>query len=208
MHNVVGIIDDFNFKSLKTVVEPLIIHLADWGNLMPIRLSAGNINDKIKDIERAWNDAAPGEPFDYTFLDENFNSMFRTEQRMGKIFIVFTSLTIFIACLGLFGLATFIAEQRSKEIGIRKAMGASVASVVFLLSREFTRLVFIAFLLAIPAVIYLMNWWLDNFAYKTDIGVLSFVIGGLAALTISWVTVIYQSLRAAITNPTNALRYE
>jgi putative ABC transport system permease protein len=206
--NVIGIIDDFNFLTLKKEVEPLMIHLADWGNLMPVRLTAGNINDKIKEIERAWNDAAPGEPFDYTFLDENFNSMFRTEQLMGKIFLVFTSLTIFIACLGLFGLATFIAEQRSKEIGIRKAMGASVTSVVFLLSREFTKLVFVAFLLAIPAVIYLMNWWLDNFAYKTDIGILSFVIGGLAALTISWLTVSYQSFRAAMANPTNALRYE
>lgn len=207
-HNVIGIIDDFNFLSLKKEVEPLMIHLADWGNLMPVRLNAGSINDKIKEIERAWNVAAPGEPFDYTFLEENFNSMFRTEQRIGKIFLVFTSLTIFIACLGLFGLATFIAEQRSKEIGIRKAMGASVTSVVFLLSREFTKLVFIAFLLAIPAVMYLMNWWLDNFAYKTDIGILSFVIGGLAALTISWLTVSYQSLRAAMANPTNALRYE
>ncbi len=207
-HKVIGIIDDFNFLTLKKEVEPLMIHLADWGNLMPVRLTAGNINDKIKEIEQAWNAAAPGEPFDYTFLDENFNSMFRTEQRMGKIFLVFTSLTIFIACLGLFGLATFIAEQRSKEIGIRKAMGASVVSVVFLLSREFSKLVFIAFLLAIPAVIYLMNWWLDNFAYKTDIGVLSFAIGGFAALTISWLTVSYQSLRAAMANPTNALRYE
>jgi putative ABC transport system permease protein len=151
---------------------------------------------------------APGEPFDFTFLDQNFESLFREEKRLGKIFIIFTSLAILIACLGLFGLATFIAEQRSKEIGIRKAMGASVTSVVILLTREFTKLVIIAVLVAIPAVILLMNWWLENFAYKTDIGVLSLMLGGSGALLLSWLTVSYQSIRAATANPTVALRYE
>ena len=207
-YNVVGIIDDFNFSSLKNEIEPLIIFLGDFGNLMPVRLSPGNINEKIKDVEAEWNKIAPGEPFDYAFLDENFDSLFRAEQQLGKIFILFTSLAIFIACLGLFGLASFIAEQRSKEIGIRKAMGASVPSVVVLLSKEFTKLVFISIIFAVPAVIFLMNWWLENFAYKTDIGVMSFVIGGLAALVISWLTVSYQSFRAAVANPTKALRYE
>ena len=208
IYNVVGIVDDFNFSSLKNEIEPLIIFLADWGNLMPVRLVPGNIAEKIKEIESKWKEIAPGEPFDYAFLDENFDAMFQAEQRLGKIFVMFTSLTIFIACLGLFGLASFIAEQRAKEIGIRKAMGASVGSVVILLSREYTKLVFISIVFAVPAVIFLMNWWLENFAYKTEIGVMSFVIGGLAALAISWLTVSYQSIRAAITNPTEALRYE
>jgi len=207
-HEIVGIIDDFNFSSLKTEIEPLIIFLADWGNLMPVRLVSGNINEKIQDIETVWNEMAPGEPFDYSFLDENFEALFRAEQRLGEIFFIFTSLAIFIACLGLFGLATFIAEQRSKEIGIRKAMGASVTSVVFMLSREFTKLVLISILFAVPAVIFLMNWWLENFAYKTEIGILTFIIGGFSALAISWITVSYQSIRAAIANPTKALRYE
>jgi putative ABC transport system permease protein len=207
-HDVVGIIEDFNFSSLKNEIEPLIIFKAEWGNLMPVRLTPGNINDKIHDIENKWKEIAPGEPFDYTFLDENFKAQFSAEQRLGKIFIIFTSLTIFIACLGLFGLATFIAEQRSKEIGIRKAMGANVSGIVILLSKEFTKLVFIAIILAVPAVLYLMNWWLESFAYKTEIGVLSFVIGGVAALGISWLTVSYQALRAALANPTKALRYE
>ncbi|MCK5702885.1 MAG: hypothetical protein KAI29_17100, partial [Cyclobacteriaceae bacterium] len=207
-YNVVGIIDDFNFSSLKNEIEPLIFFLGDWGNLMPVRLGSGNINEKIQNVEAEWNKIAPGEPFDYAFLDENFDSLFRAEQQLGKIFILFTSLAIFIACLGLFGLASFIAEQRSKEIGIRKAMGASVPSVVVLLSKEFTKLVFISIIFAVPAVIFLMNWWLENFAYKTDIGVMSFVIGGLAALVISWLTVSYQSFRAAVANPTKALRYE
>ena len=148
------------------------------------------------------------EPFDYSFLDENFEAMFRAEQRLGNIFFLFTSLAIFIACLGLFGLATFIAEQRSKEIGIRKAMGASVLSVVALLSKEFTKLVFISIIVAVPFVILIMGWWLENFAYKADVGIWSFVIGGTAALGISWLTVSYQSIRAAIANPTKALRYE
>ena len=166
------------------------------------------MNYKIADIESIWNEMAPGEPFDYSFLDENFNSLFRAEQRLGNIFMIFTFLAIFIASLGLFGLATFIAEQRSKEIGIRKAMGASIPSVVLLLNREFTKLVLIAIVFAVPAVIFLMKWWLESFAYKTDIGVMSFIIGGLGALIISWLTVSYQSIRAAIANPTKALRYE
>lgn len=207
-YEVVGIIDDFNFSSLKTEIEPLIIFLADWGNLMPVKLGTGNLNEKIKDVETVWNEMAPGEPFDYSFLDENFESLFRAEQRLGEIFMLFTSLAIFIACLGLFGLATFIAEQRSKEIGIRKALGASIPGVMVLLSKEFTKLVFISIIIAVPAVIFLMNWWLEHFAYKTEIGVMVFVIGGFGALMISILTVSYQSFRAAIANPTEALRYE
>lgn len=208
MYNVIGILDDFNFSSLKEEIEPVIIFLADWGNLMPVRLTSGNVSVKVKEIESKWSEMASGEPFDYAFLDQNFDELFRDEQRLGKIFILFTTLAILIACLGLFGLATFIAEQRSKEIGIRKAMGASISSVVVLLSKEFTKLVFISVVFAVPAVILLMNWWLENFAYKTDIGVTSFVIGGFAALLISLLTVSYQSVRAAIANPTKSLRYE
>ena len=207
-YEVIGVMNDFNFSSLKTEIEPLVIFLSQNGNLMPVRLATGNISDRIKEVEAVWNEMATDEPFDYTFLDENFAAQFRAEQRFGKLFIMFTSLAIFIACLGLFGLATFIAEQRSKEIGIRKALGASVPTIVMLLSKEFTKLVFISILIAIPAVIILMNWWLQNFAYKTEIGVLSFVLGGAAALIISWITVSYHSIKAAFLNPTTALRYE
>jgi putative ABC transport system permease protein len=207
-YEVVGIIDDFNFSSLKVEIEPLIIFLADWGNLMPVRITEGNANDKIREIEGYWSEAVPGEPFDYSFLDENFEAQFREEQQLGEIFIIFTSLAIFIACLGLFGLATFIAEQRSKEIGIRKAMGASVGSVVVLLTKEFTKLVLIAMALSVAPAFYLMQWWLEHFAFKTEIGMLTFVIGGSAALAIAVLTVSYQSVKAAIANPTNSLRYE
>jgi putative ABC transport system permease protein len=207
-YEVIGIMNDFNFSSLKTEIEPLVIFLSHNGNIMPVRLAPGNINNRLKEVEAVWHEMAADEPFDYSFLDENFALQFRAEQRFGKIFFMFTSLAIFIACLGLFGLATFIAEQRSKEIGIRKALGASVPTIVMLLSREFTKLVFIAILIAVPAVIILMNWWLQNFAYKTEIGVLSFVLGGTAALIISWITVSYHSIKAAFLNPTTALRYE
>jgi putative ABC transport system permease protein len=169
-HEVIGVMKDFNFSSLKTEIEPLVIFLSQNGDIMPVRLATGNINDRIKEVEAVWNEMTASEPFDYTFVDENFASQFRAEQRFGKLFIMFTSLAIFIACLGLFGLATFIAEQRSKEIGIRKALGASVPTIVMLLSREFTKLVFISILIAVPIVIMLMNWWLQNFAYKTEIG--------------------------------------
>ena len=207
-YEVIGVMNDFNFSSLKTEIEPLVIFLSQNGDLMPVRLASGNTNDRINEVEAIWNEMASDEPFDYTFLDENFAAQFRTEQRFGKLFIMFTSLAIFIACLGLFGLATFIAEQRSKEIGIRKALGASVPTIVMLLSKEFTKLVFVSILIAVPTVILLMNWWLQNFAYKTEIGVLSFVLGGAAALIISWIPVSYHSIKAAFLNPTKALRYE
>ncbi len=207
-HDVVGVIEDFNFSSLHNEIEPLIFMLGDWGSLIPVRLEAGSVNNKITEIEGIWKEMAPGEPFDYSFLDENFDAMFRSEKQLGDIFIIFTSLAIFIACLGLFGLATFMAEQRSKEIGIRKALGADVSTVVLLLTKEFTKLVLISIVFAVPAVIFLMNWWLESFAYKTNLGVMSFVIGGFGALLISWLTVSYQSIRAALANPTKALRYE
>lgn len=206
--DVVGVVEDFNFSTLHNEIEPLIFMLADWGNLVSVRLEAGNVNNMINEIEGIWMEMAPGEPFDYSFLDENFDAMFRSEQELGDIFIIFTSLAIFIACLGLFGLATFMAEQRSKEIGIRKAMGADVTTVVLLLTKEFTKLVLISVVFAVPAVIFLMNWWLESFAYKTDLGIMSFVIGGFGALILSWLTVSYQSIRAALANPTKALRYE
>lgn len=207
-YEIVGVMEDFNFSSLKFEIEPLVIFLSEEGNLMPVRLRQGNINDKINEVQSVWNEMAPEEPFDYTFVDQNFDSQFNAEQRFGKIFIMFTTLAIIIASLGLLALATFVSEQRSKEIGIRKALGASVPTIVVLLSKEFTKLVIIAIVIAIPAVILLMNWWLQNFAYKTNIGVMSFIIGGTIAILLSWLTVSYQSIKAAIANPTTAIRYE
>jgi len=208
-HEVVGVIGDFNYATLKEEIQPLIIfHQSDWGNLMGVRLTPGNIKDKIRIVENKWKEFTPDSPFEYSFLDENFDALYRQEQRLGTIFMIFTILAILVASLGLLGLATFTAEQRSKEIGIRKAMGASVFNVILLLSRDYTRLVIISFLLSVPASYFIMDWWLENFAYKINLGWISFVVGGLMALILSWITVSYQSYKAASVNPVDSLRYE
>jgi putative ABC transport system permease protein len=151
---------------------------------------------------------APGEPLQYTFMDQNFDALFRSEMRLRDIFIVFSSLAIFIACLGLFALAAFTTEQRTKEIGVRKAMGASVLGLTLLLSKEFTRLVLIAIVPAVAAGWYVSNWWLEGFVYRTELSPLIFVGCALVAIVIAWVTVSFQSIKAAKINPVNSLRYE
>lgn len=142
------------------------------------------------------------------FLDQNLDELFREEPRLSKLFLVFTGLAILIACLGLFALASFTAEQRTKEIGIRKAMGASVTSITALLLREFTLLVVISIVLAVVPAYLMVKYWLDQFAYRIEVGATVFVLSGLAALVIAWLTVLYQSLKAAMVKPVNSLRYE
>ena len=151
---------------------------------------------------------APGAAFEYTFLDEEFDALFRSEQRLGNLAIIFTVLAVFVACLGLFGLATFTSEQRAKEIGIRKVMGASSGKIVFILTKEFTRLVMIAFIISVPLVWFSMDYWLRDFAYKVDISLTNYIAGGGAAILIAWLTVGYQSFKAAISNPVKSLRSE
>ena len=168
----------------------------------------GNSKDAIASIGKLWKSQAPNEPFDYNFLDENFDELFRVEQRMGQVFSVFSGLAIFIACLGLFALAAFTAEQRTKEIGLRKALGASPIGLVILLSKEFTKLVIIAFIPAAVAAWFIVNNWLSGFEYRVDINPWIFIGSGLVAIFIAWLTVSYQSIKAAATNPVNSLRYE
>jgi putative ABC transport system permease protein len=205
---VIGVLRDFNFESLRENIRPLVIQLGNFGNQMTIRFSGANPAETVGKVESIWQELAPGEPFEYAFLDQRFDELYRTEQRLGRLFTIFTSIAIFIACLGLFGLAAFTAEQRTREIGIRKAMGASTFTIIRLLSAEFARFVLIAFLLAIvPAWLFIGNW-LSGFVYRTEYGPGIFLLGGLAALLISQLTVSYQSVRAAMTNPSQALRYE
>ena len=205
---VIGVVEDFNFESLKMDVRPLVLKLTREGNLLYARFSGQDTDQVISAIQTAWDGLAPGEPLQYSFLDDDFDALFRAEQRLGKVFTVFTMLAIFIACLGLFGLSAFTAEQRTKEIGIRKTLGASVYNLTTMLSREFTRLVLIAFVLSIFPAYYIMKNWLTEFAYRIEIGVAVFIGGGMMALAIAWVTVGYQSIKAARTNPVKALRYE
>ncbi len=206
-YKVIGIYKDFNFESLKFKVRPLAIMLTKNANQLMVRYE-GNSKNALASIEKLWKTQSPNEPFDYSFLDENFDELFRVEQRMGQVFSVFSGLAIFIACLGLFALAAFTAEQRTKEIGIRKALGASPIGLVVLLSREFTKLVLIAFVPAAVAAWFIVDSWLNGFEYRIDIDPLVFIGSGVIAIVIAWLTVSYQSIKAAASNPINSLRYE
>lgn len=204
---VIGVVEDFNFESLRTQIRPLSIQLTDLSYQMLIRYTGSPV-DALATIERVWKDHASGDPFDYAFLDENFDELFRTEQRMGDLFTAFSALAIFIACLGLFALAAFMAEQRTKEIGIRKVMGASTTGLTFMLSREFTKLVVVAFAVAAPLSWIVVDYWLDGFAYRIDVSPWIFVGSGVVSTAIAWFTVSFQSIRAAGANPAHSLRYE
>jgi putative ABC transport system permease protein len=204
---VIGVVKDFNFESFKTRVRPMVLRVTETSGNLLVRYE-GEATTAVAAVEKLWKQYASGDPFEYGFLDQNFDSLFREEQRLSKLFLVFTGLAIFIACLGLFALASFTAEQRTKEIGIRKAMGASVLGVTGLLSREFTLLVVVSILLAVFPAWYLMNSWLGQFAYRIDINIMVFVLSGMAALVIAWLTVVFQSLKAAMAKPVNSLRYE
>ncbi|HEX8040584.1 MAG TPA: ABC transporter permease [Chryseosolibacter sp.] len=204
---VIGVFKDFNFESLKNEIRPLAIRLANDSYQMMIRYE-GNPADVIARVETLWKQTVPGEPFDYKFLDENFDQSFRSEQRMGQLFTVFSGLAIFIACLGLFALAAFMAEQRTKEIGIRKAMGATTTGLTLMLSKEFTKLVVIAFLPAAVVAWFVVNRWLAGFAYRIDVGPWIFIGSGVIATAIAWCTVSFQSIKAAAANPVHSLRYE
>jgi putative ABC transport system permease protein len=206
---VIGIMKDFNYKSLHTPIGPMAIVLGNQPNWeMGIRLTPGHPAEKIKIIEQVWKKFAPDAPFEYSFVNQNYDAKFRAEQRMGQIFVLFTSLTLMIAALGLFGLATFTAEQRAKEIGIRKVMGASVSQITILLSKDFTRLVAIAFLFAIPVTWYAMTQWLEGFAYRMNFDFTVVVIGGGLSILVAWVVISYQSIRAAFENPVESLKSE
>jgi putative ABC transport system permease protein len=204
---IIGVVKNYNFESFKTQVRPLSIRLTKNDNNLLVRYE-GNPQDVVASVEKLWKQNSSNEPFEYTFMDEQFDNLFRAEQRMGTIFSIFSGLAIFIASLGLFALAAFTSEQRTKEIGIRKAMGASVFGLTLLLSKEFTRLVLFAFVPAAAAGWYVSEQWLSNFAYRINVSPLVIILSGVVAILIAWITVSYQSIKAAGTNPVNALRYE
>jgi putative ABC transport system permease protein len=205
--NVIGVVKDFNFESSKIKVKPLIILLKERSNNILIRYS-GNAQDVVSKVEAIWKQLAENEPYEYAFLDQDFDHVFREEQRLGQLFTVMSGIAIFIACLGLLGLASFTAEQRTKEIGIRKVMGASVASVNILLSKEFMILVGISFVIASGLVWYVMDEWLNTFAYRIKLGPVVFLLGGIMAAGVAWLTVSYHFIKAARSNPSEILRCE
>jgi putative ABC transport system permease protein len=206
---IIGVIKDFNYKSLHSEIEPLILLMEPRGYRYGcIRISSENIEGTIAHLESTWNKFSAGFPFDYTFLDDRIDNLYRSEQRVGTVFNYFTILVIFISCLGLFGLASFTTEQRTKEIGIRKVLGAPVSSILLLLSKEFAKWVLLANIIAWPAAFLIMNKWLESFAYRTGIGLQTFFLSAGLALAIALVTVSYQCIRAALSNPVDSLKYE
>ena len=205
---VVGIIKDFNYESLRNEIQPMVLTLNTQGSYLSARISSEDVSATVAQIESLWEQHSPDQPFQYTFMDDNYDALFRAEQRLGRIFSVFAGLAIVVACLGLLGLAAFMAEQRAKEIGIRKVMGASFTNIIILLSRDFSKLVILAFGLAIPVAYYAMQWWLEGFAYRTDINPWVFVLAGIGALLAAWLTVSWQSIKAAIANPVESLKNE
>lgn len=207
-YNIIGVVKNFNFESLKREIAPLSFLLSKDTGITSFKITAGNAQTLIPQIEGKWKSLAPEMPFSYRFLDNAFDQMYKSEQRIGKLAVIFSVLAIFIACLGLFGLATFIAEQRTKEIGIRKVLGASVKGVVGLLSKDFLKLVLIAFLIAIPIALWSMHKWLQDFAYRTNLSWWIFALAGSVAMLIALVTISFQALSAATANPAKSLRSE
>lgn len=206
---VIGVVKDFNYASLHDAVEPMILHLTtSFMRFVSIRVSTDDMPSTLAFLDETWSRFEPGRPLTYSFVDSEFEALYRTEERLSHLFTWFTSLAILIACLGLFGLASYIAEQRTKEIGVRKALGASSWSIIGLLTKDFAALIGIAFALAAPIAYIGMQWWLDAFAYRIDIGLLTFVVAGGSVLFVALTTVSYQAIRAAWLDPVKALRYE
>lgn len=207
-YSVIGVVKNFNFESLRKNVGPLAFRLGNNRWASAYRVAAADVNSLIKNIESKYKEMAPGMPFSYEFLDESFDNMYREEQRVGKVAFTFSLLAVLIACLGLFGLATYMAEQRTKEIGVRKVLGASVPDIVSMLSKDFLRLVLISFVIAVPLSWYFMNQWLQDFAFRINIGWWIFGAAGVIAVLIAFVTVSFQAIKAAVANPVKSLRTE
>jgi putative ABC transport system permease protein len=204
--HIVGIIKNFNFSSLRESIAPLVIQLGSERGSIAARLNTEDIAPVLSQIKNKWRAMAPTQPFDYSFMDEDFNRQYNTERRTGQIFISFAVLAILVACLGIFALVAYAAEQRVKEIGIRKVLGASVLSIVNLLSFNFIKLVMVALVIAFPLAWFAMNKWLEGFAYRINIGWQIFAAAGIVALLIAIITVSFQAVKAALANPVNSLK--
>jgi putative ABC transport system permease protein len=207
-YHIIGVLKDFNFNSLREVVTPMVLYLHENRGRVALRVKASDVHQLISQIEEVWRRMAPSQPFGYTFMDEEFNNIYRNEQREGGIALSSSLLAIFIACLGLFGLAAYAAEQRTREIGIRKVLGASVTGIVALLSKDFLLLVAIAAAISFPLAWWGMHTWLQDFAYQISIGWEIFAVAGVVAVVIAMATVSFQAVRAALANPVTSLRSE
>ena len=207
--SVVGVIKDFHFRSFHEEIQPMVLFMIpEWFSYLSVRIRPENISTTIDFVENKWHEFDPNRPFDYFFLDEIFDQMYRAEQRFGNTFVAFSVIAVVIACLGLFGLASFMAERRTKEIGIRKVLGASIINIVSQLSKDFTKWVIFANLIAWPVAFFVMTKWLQNFAYQVGMSLDTFLLAGVLALLIALLTVSFHAIKAAISNPVDALRHE
>lgn len=210
-YTIIGVVEDFHFESLHKPLNPLIIHPfgpKGFGRYMSLRVNAENMPETLASMKKTWQKYSGGQAFEYEFFDDHFAAIYSNEEKTGKVFFSFSLLAILIASMGLFGLTAFITQQKTKEIGIRKVLGASIPGLMFLFMKQFTRWVLVANIIAWPLAYLAMNRWLQNFAFRTSIGVEIFVLSATVALVISLLTVSFQSIRAAIANPVDSLRYE
>ena len=208
---VVGVVKDFNFASLHSEVQPLVIFNAPIYNCGLVKINASNFKDiksLIAELKNIWEEISPDFPFEYNFLDESLANQYQAEERFEKAFIGFSVIAILIACLGLFGLTAFTTEQRTKEIGIRKILGASINNITSMLSKQFVVLVLLANIIAFPVAYYFMNKWLQNFAYKVNLNIWTFLFVGTISVLIAFLTISFQAIKASIENPINSLRSE
>jgi putative ABC transport system permease protein len=205
---IIGVVKDFNFKPIKQTIEPLILRYTKQGGFVVIRTSPANIQQVITKLKTVFQNVYPNFPFSYGFVDQDLSKLYIAEQQMGKLFNVFSVVSIIVSCLGLFGLATFATQRRIKEIGVRRVLGASAAGIVAMLAKDFVKLVALALLIAFPIAWWAMNKWLDNYVYHIHISWWMFALAGIMAIFIAFLTISYQSIKAALTNPVESLRTE
>jgi len=206
---VIGVVNDYHQLSLQNSMEPGYFYCSPrGGQYYSIRINPDNLQQTIGQVEKYWTQSFPGNPFEYFFLDDYFNRQYANEQKFGKLFSSFALFAIIISCLGLFGLSAFMASQRIKEIGIRKILGATVFNIAFMLTKDFLKLVVVSLVVASPLAWWVMNNWLQDFAYRINIGWWMFVLAGLIAVAIATITVSFQAIKAAVANPVQSLRTE
>jgi len=205
---IAGVVKDFHFESLHTPIKPFVLFPESWKRQLLVKLSGSHLQETISSIEAKWKALIPHRPFEFHFLDEDYNKLYGSEMRLGTIMNLFAGIAIALACLGLFGLSAYTAQQRFKEIGVRKVLGASVSNLVLLLSKDFIKLIIIAFILAAPVAWYAMNNWLNDFAYRIRINTWIFIATGLLAVIIALATISFQAIKAAMANPVKSLRTE
>jgi putative ABC transport system permease protein len=205
---VVGVMQDYHQTGMYNEIESLLLAYRTINNIVYVKISEDNVEQSLSHIESTWKEVFPDQPYNYTFLTERFNRQFESDEKRGLIFTLFTILAILIACLGLFGLASYTVEQRTREIGIRKVFGANEGTILKLVSRDFIILSLISIVIAFPIAYYLMSNWLENYVYKSSMGPVVFILAGVLTLVITFATIIYKAYQAAVTNPADSIKTE